>query len=118
MSRTPATDRTKAIRARTRAVRQAIAAVDYLASGNLSSRTKVCGRPNCRCAKDPSARHGPYNEWTRYEDGRLVHSILTPEQAGLVERGIANRREVEQLLATWQALCIPDYLSAIKTGGR
>ena len=55
--------------------------MDYVASGTLHSRTKVCGRSNCRCADDPSARHGPYHEWSRRTGGRLVHHVITAQQA-------------------------------------
>ena len=89
------------IRQRTRALRRAISAMDYVASGTLHSRTKVCGRSNCRCADDPSARHGPYHEWSRRSGGRLVHRVITAQQAEIIGRAIANHREVQQLLALW-----------------
>jgi hypothetical protein len=38
----------------------------YLSSGTLIQRTKVCGNPNCHCARDPAARHGPYSEASPY----------------------------------------------------
>ena len=76
--------------------------MDYACSGTLHSRTKACGQPSCRCAVDPEARHGPYHEWSRRRDGRLVHSILSPDQASLIRRGIVNRRKIERLLAQWE----------------
>lgn len=75
--------------------------MDYACSGTLHSRTKVCGQARCRCASDPQARHGPYHEWTRRKDGRLMHSVLAPDQAALIRRGIANRRKIDELLARW-----------------
>lgn len=90
------------VRRRTAELRRAIAAFDLLCSGTLLSRTKACGRAGCRCADDPEARHGPYYEWTRRQGGRLVHSVLTAEQAGRLARAIANYREVQRLLAVWQ----------------
>ena len=92
----------KRIRNRTAEIRKAIGAMDYLSSGTLLTRTKVCGRPNCRCATDPDARHGPYYEWNRRIDGHLVHRQLTREQAEIVERAISNRREVQHLLSAWE----------------
>jgi len=91
-------------------LRRAIDAMDFVASGTLLARTKVCGRPNCRCAKDPSARHGPYYEWTRREDGRLLHSVVTLEQAALLERAIANNREILDLLHQWHEKTEADIL--------
>ena len=37
--------------------------MDYLCSGTLLRRMKMCGKPGCRCSEDPDARHGPYYEW-------------------------------------------------------
>ena len=90
------------VRERTRALRRAINALDFVASGTVHKRTKVCGRPNCRCAVDPAARHGPYYEWTRRQDGRLLHSVVTPEQAEVFTRAIQNSREIQRLLARWE----------------
>ena len=43
----------------------------------LSQRMMKCGKPNCRCANDPAARHGPYYEWGRMRAGKLVHRYVT-----------------------------------------
>ena len=88
----------RSLRARTQALRRAIAALDLLPSGTVHVRTKVCGHKNCRCAQDVNARHGPYHEWSRREDGRLLHSVVTPEQAKLLTEAINNHRKVQQLL--------------------
>ena len=90
------------MRQRTKELRRAISGIDYLASGTLHTRTKVCGKKNCRCADDPAARHGPYYEWSRRLDGRLVHSVVSERQAALIARAIENNREVQRLLALWQ----------------
>ena len=92
----------KRVRERTRALRRAINARDFVASGTVHQRTKVCGRKNCRCAVDPAARHGPYYEWSRRQDGRLLHSVVNPEQAELLTRAIQNYREIQQLLLRWE----------------
>ena len=92
----------KRIRSRTRALRRAINAMDYVASGTLLSRTKVCGRPNCRCAHDVAGRHGPCYEWTRRHDGRLLHSVVSADQAALFQQAIANHREIQRLLTQWE----------------
>lgn len=92
----------KRLRQRTAPLRRQISAMDYACSGTLHSRTKVCGQATCRCAVDATARHGPYHEWRRRKDGRLVHSVLAAEQVEVVERAIANRREIDRLLAAWE----------------
>ena len=101
MSRSKKPSRVR-VRERTRELRRTINRMDFVASGTIHKRTKVCGRQNCRCATDPAARHGPYYEWNRRQNGRLVHSITTPEQAALFTRAIQNYREIQQLLRHWE----------------
>ena len=92
----------KRIRARSQGLRQTIGRMDFVASGTLHVRTKVCGRKNCKCAANPKDRHGPYHEWSWRKDGKLWHKIVTPEQAQLLTRAISNRREIQALLAQWE----------------
>lgn len=101
----------KRIRARSQQLRQKIARIDFVASGTIHVRTKVCGRKNCRCATDPEYRHGPYHEWTRHKDGRYHHKLVTPEQARYIERGIANRREIQSLLDQWEEESVAEILA-------
>ena len=101
----------KRLRRRTAELRRAINAMDYACSGTLHSRTRPCGKPNCRCATGRDAWHGPYHDWSRRKDGRLVHQVVTPEQAALIERGIANRREIDRLLAKWEDETAAEVLS-------
>jgi hypothetical protein len=89
-------------RARIAELRERIAAFDYVCSGTLTHRTTRCGKPNCRCQQDPSARHGPYYDWTRLERGKLAHRMLSPEQATMVRSAIANFREIRALLSRWE----------------
>lgn len=99
----------------TSALRRRIQQIDGVLSGTLHTRTKVCGRPNCRCAQDPEARHGPYVEWSRRHDNRLVHRILTPEEAKQVQRAIANYRKIQELLAQWEQKTIKAVFPEGKT---
>lgn len=87
---------------RIKELREEIRKVDYVCSGTLHERTKVCGKPTCRCAKDREARHGPYYEWSRLENGRLVHRLLTEEQANLLRQAIGNYRRVQRFLRRWE----------------
>jgi hypothetical protein len=79
-----------------------IGAIERLCSGTLLQRTKLCGKPGCRCAQDPTARHGPYYEWGRMKGGRLVHRMVSPAQAALLREAIANYRVLRRLLRTWE----------------
>jgi hypothetical protein len=90
------------LRKSTQELRQRIQAMDGVLSGTVHVRTKVCGKPNCRCAQDSDARHGPYIEWSHRQGNRLVHRILTPEQAEFVQRAIANYRAIQDLLGLWE----------------
>ena len=89
-------------REKIRRIRAALTEIEYLCSGTLHQRTKVCGRPTCRCAQDPSARHGPYYEWGHLRDGKLVHRVVTPEQARLLQQAIDNQRHAKKLMRAWE----------------
>ena len=84
-------------------IQRELSTMQHLSSGTLLKRTKVCGNPRCHCATDPTARHGPYYEWSHMKAGKLRHRTLTPEQAGLMRLAIANHRKVKQLLRAWEA---------------
>ena len=82
-------------------IRSAILAIEELCAGTLVHARKACGKPTCRCAKDPAARHGPYYVWSRLERGRLVRTSLTPKQAERLRIAIQNERRVQRLLTQW-----------------
>ena len=98
------------LRQRTLALRRAINAMDFIVTGTLLMRTKVCGRANCRCASDPSARHGPYYEWNRRQDGRLVHRVIPGELARRVQHALENDRQIRALLAQWEQETVKELL--------
>lgn len=86
-------------------IKRKISEMDLVCSGTLYSRLKPCGRPNCRCTSGREEDlHGPYYEWNRRIDGRLVHKIVSAEQAKELLRGIANRREIDGLLKAWERI--------------
>jgi hypothetical protein len=84
-------------------IRKDLALIDMLCSGTLLKRMKTCGSPTCRCAQDPAARHGPYYEWGHMRAGKLVHRLVSPEQAELLEQAISNYRKLKKLLRSWEA---------------
>ena len=71
--------------------------------GSINVFFRKCGKPGCRCATDPSARHGPYSEWGHMRGGKLVHRSVTAEQAALLEQAIANYRKARKLMQSWEA---------------
>jgi hypothetical protein len=98
----PHKEEKKTIPQRIADIQQKITDMDLVCSGTLLKRTKVCGKPGCRCAKDPSARHGPYFEWSRREKGRLVHSILSEDMAEKLSHAIDNYRQILKLIHQWE----------------
>lgn len=65
----------RAAGARIERIRDALAGIDYLCSGTLLERTKVCGK--------------------------LVHRQVSAEQAELLRQAIDNHRYAQQLLRDW-----------------
>ncbi len=96
------TARAQQARERISRIRSDLAAIHYLCSGTLLERLKSCGKPECRCAHDPAARHGPYYEWGHMQRGKLIHRQLSAEQAALLRPAIANYRKVKKLLRAWE----------------
>ena len=83
-------------------IRQALGEIDTVCSGTLLQRMKVCGKPGCRCASDPLARHGPYYEWGHMKGGVLVHRSVTPQQAEMLQLAIGNHRKAKKLMRAWE----------------
>jgi hypothetical protein len=83
-------------------IRQALGEIDTVCSGTLLKRMKVCGKPGCRCAQDPLARHGPYYEWGHMKGGVLVHRSVTPQQAEMLQLAIGNHRKAKKLMRAWE----------------
>ena len=77
--------------------------VEPMRRGSVSERYMKCGKPECACRKDSSARHGPYYSLTRGVGGKTQSRFLTATQAAIVKRQIeAGRRFRDQLEAYWK----------------
>lgn len=85
--------------------------IEYICAGTLQHRTRVCGKPGCRCARDPAARHGPYYEWGRIEDGRLIHSKLSRDEAQRFVQAMRQYRRLKRLLRRWQQASVQAMLA-------
>lgn len=83
-------------------IRATLNGIDYLCSGTLLERMKMCGKPGCRCAQDPGARHGPYYEWGHMKAGKLVHRTVSRDQATTLRLAIANYRKAKKLMRAWE----------------
>jgi len=84
-------------------IKESLAAIELLCSGTLLHRTKLCGKPGCRCASDPAARHGPYYEWGHMLGGRLVHRMVSAQQAETLRLAIDNHRRAKKLMQQWDS---------------
>lgn len=103
MSKSTRSQSAEHARERIAQIRQELGAMDLLCSGTLLKRMKTCGSPSCRCAQDPSARHGPYYEWGHMQAGKLVHRLVSAEQAEVLRQAIANYRRLKKLLRGWES---------------
>ncbi len=92
-------------------IHEELARLNYICAGTLQHRTRVCGKPGCRCARDPAARHGPYYEWGRIEQGRLVHSKLSPQEARRFVQAMRKYRRLKRLVRGWQQASVQAMLA-------
>jgi hypothetical protein len=58
-------------------IRAALPEFELVCSGSLVRRMIKCGKPNCRCASDKDARHGPYWQWGHMRAGKPTHRFVS-----------------------------------------
>ena len=87
---------------RLREIRARIGAIEYVCSGTLHERTKICGKLSCACARHRSARHGPYYQWSHRKAGRQDNAVIPPAAAPHFRSAISNYRELRRLLRVWE----------------
>ncbi|MHB0937717.1 MAG: DUF6788 family protein [Armatimonadota bacterium] len=63
--------------------------------GTLRARYIRCGKPNCRCAVDLEARHGPYWYLVWRQGRRLRMRYIPPRAVNAVQAAIDARRALE-----------------------
>ncbi len=83
-----------------------LAQAGFALPGTLTDRTIRCGKPACRCARDPARLHGPYHQWTRKIDGKTVTVNLTDEQAARYQPWFANAQALRALLSELEELSL------------
>ncbi len=79
-----------------------LAPVGFISRGSVVAGYTTCGKPTCRCAGDPDARHGPYWQWTRAVRGRTVGKRLRASEAALYRQWIANQRALDRIVSRMQ----------------
>jgi hypothetical protein len=93
-------------------LKKEIEKIGFICTGSVFSVSKTCGNPNCRCHKDESARHGPYNIWTRKVKAKTITRTLTDEQAKFCRECIQNMRKLEEILTEMRDIsvqCVENY---------
>ncbi len=68
--------------------------------GSIHAQFRRCGKPNCACAHDQNARHGPLMRLSRKIDGKTVQDTLAdPAQLRKAQREVDGFRRFQQLSA-------------------
>ena len=86
----------------------------FISTGSVMKVYKTCGNPGCRCHKDKSKRHGPYNIWTRKVNSKTVTRTLNDEQAKIARKCIDNMRKLEKILDQMKDLSV-QYIENYET---
>jgi hypothetical protein len=94
------------LQSRIEAIRKELASVDELRPGNLSEQYNVCGKPGCRCKKDPPQRHGPYYQlgWTR--NGKSTTRFVRKSELATVRKQLKNYARLQTLVQEWVDLSL------------
>ena len=93
-------------------LKKKIEKIGFICTGSVFPALKTCGNPNCRCHKDKSARHGPYNIWTRKVRAKTITRTLTDERAKFCRECIQNMRKLEGILTKMKEIsvqCVENY---------
>lgn len=98
MARTSPEQRLASYERRYRELAAQLADIGMISSGSLTRRYTRCTSPGCKCRADPPQPHGPYWQWTRKIDGKTVTRRLTPGEAKLYRRWIANDRRMRRII--------------------
>ncbi len=88
------------------AIARHLAATGFAMPGSLTDRAIRCGKPACRCAREPRRLHGPYHQWTRKIDGKTVTINLTDEQAARYAPWFTNAQALRKLISDLEELTL------------
>lgn len=70
---------------------------DALIKGTPGEVYRKCGYKNCKCAKDPSMRHGPYKVIQVYKDGKQRQIALRKDQEDIWEKAKHYQQQIQYL---------------------
>jgi hypothetical protein len=95
-------------------LKERIDRLGFISTGSVMKVYKTCGNPGCRCHKDKSKRHGPYNIWTRKVNSKTITRTLNNEQAKIARKCIDNMRKLEKILDQMKDLSV-QYIENYET---
>jgi len=90
-------------------LRVALGQLSDMRPGSLVQRYRVCGKPNCHCARPGARGHGPVWSLTREVGGKTVTKLIRPQAVEATRAQIAEYRRfraiVKELVETSERLC-------------
>ncbi len=108
------------LKQRADARRRALSKGSISVSGSLVRTLRRCGRENCRCAQDPSARHSAHVLTSKVKKKTKV--VYVPvDMVKEVGNWVQERRRIKRLLAEMDALAeqmIRSHVGASRAVGR
>ena len=87
-------------------IKSEIEEIGFIVQGSVTERWKKCGKPACRCHKDPDEWHGPYYQWSWKTSGRTSSVSLTQEQAKLCRQWVKNNRRLDRIIKRMRKLSL------------
>jgi Family of unknown function (DUF6788) len=105
----PSTPKPRHLQQRRDQIKTELADIGDLRPGSLVGRYRKCGKPNCHCAGQASAGHGPSWSLTRGVHGKTVTKIIPASAVPQTKEQIAEcrrfRRLTRELVEVSEHLC-------------
>ena len=73
------------------ALKAELQTLGFVRQGSIQTRRLRCGKPACRCHRDPDARHGPYRYWTHKVRGKTVSLLLSEDELALYQEWLEKQ---------------------------
>lgn len=70
---------------------------DVLIKGTPGEVYRKCGYKNCKCAKSPDMRHGPYKVIQIYKNGKQRQISLRKDQEKIWEQAVHYQKQMQYL---------------------
>ena len=93
----PSTTKPRQLQQRRDQIKAELADIGDLRPGSLVGRYRKCGKPNCHCAGQDSAGHGPSWSLTRDVHGKTVTKIIPLPAVPQTKEQIAECRRFREL---------------------